>query len=160
MIKIIVAVSKNGVIGDDNSLIWSLPNDMKRFKQITTGNAVVMGRKTYESIGRPLPNRRNIIISRDTNLFIDKCEVVNSIEEALMLTNNDCFFIGGGEIYKQVLPLTDIIYLTKIHEDFTGDTYFPELKEEEWFESINESFKPDDKNKYKYSFIKYERYKF
>lgn len=160
MIKIIVAVSENGVIGDDNSLIWNLPNDMRRFKQITTGNAVVMGRKTYESIGKPLPNRRNIIISKDTNLFIDECEVVNSIEEALMLTNNDCFFIGGGEIYKQVLPLTDIIYLTKIHEDFNGDTYFPELNKEEWFESMNESFNPDDKNKYKYSFIKYERYKF
>lgn len=160
MIKIIVAVSENGVIGGDNSLIWNLPNDMKRFKQITTGNAVVMGRKTYESIGKPLPNRRNIIISKDTNLFIDECEVVNSIEEALMLTNNDCFFIGGGEIYKQVLPLTDIIYLTKIHEDFNGDTYFPELNKEEWFESMNESFNPDDKNKHKYSFIKYERYKF
>ena len=161
MIKIIVAVSENGVIGGDNSLIWNLPNDMKRFKQITTGNAVVMGRKTYESIGKPLPNRRNIIISKDTNLFIDECEVVNSIEEALMLTNNDCFFIGGGEIYKQVLPLTDIIYLTKIHEDyFNGDTYFPELNKEEWFESMNEGFNPDDKNKHKYSFIKYERYKF
>jgi dihydrofolate reductase len=160
MIKIIVAVSENGVIGGDNSLIWNLPNDMKRFKQITTGNAVVMGRKTYESIGKPLPNRRNIIISKDTNLFIDECEVVNSIEESLMLTNNDCFFIGGGEIYKQVLPLTDIIYLTKIHEDFNGDTYFPELNKEEWFESMNESFNPDDKNKHKYSFIKYERYKF
>jgi dihydrofolate reductase len=160
MIKIIVAVSENGVIGGDNSLVWNLPNDMKRFKQITTGNAVVMGRKTYESIGKPLPNRRNIIISKDTNLFIDECEVVNSIEEALMLTNNDCFFIGGGEIYKQVLPLTDIIYLTKIHEDFNGDTYFPELNKEEWFESMNESFNPDDRNKHKYSFIKYERYKF
>lgn len=160
MIKIIVAVSENGVIGGDNSLIWNLPNDMKRFKQITTGNAVVMGRKTYESIGKPLPNRRNIIISRDINLSIDEFEVVNSIEEALMLTNNDCFFIGGGEIYKQVLPITDIIYLTKIHEYFNGDTYFPELNKEEWFESVNESFNPDDKNKHSYSFIKYERYKF
>jgi dihydrofolate reductase len=80
MIKIIVAVSKNGVIGGDNSLIWHLPNDLKRFKQITSGSCVVMGRKTYESIGKPLPNRRNIIISRDSNLFIDGCEVVNSIE--------------------------------------------------------------------------------
>lgn len=160
MIKIIVAVSKNGVIGGDNSLIWHLPNDLKRFKQITSGSCVVMGRKTYESIGKPLPNRRNIIISRDSNLFIDGCEVVNSIEESLMLTNNDCFFIGGGEIYKQVLPITDIIYLTKVEEIFKGDTYFSELNKEEWFESMNESFNPDDKNIHKYSFIKYERYKF
>jgi dihydrofolate reductase len=160
MIKIIVAVSKNGVIGGNNSLIWSLPNDMKRFKKITTGSAVVMGRKTYESIGRSLPNRRNIIISRDNNLFIDQCEVVNSIEEALMLTNNDCFIIGGGEIYKQALPITDVIYLTRIDEEFEGDTYFPELNKNDWFESLNESFEPDEKNKHKYSFIKYERYKF
>jgi dihydrofolate reductase len=160
MIKIIVAVSKNGVIGGNNSLIWSLPNDMKRFKKITTGGAVVMGRKTYESIGRSLPNRRNIIISRDNNLFIDECEVVNSIEEALMLTNNDCFIIGGGEIYKQALPITDVIYLTRIDEEFEGDTYFPELNKNYWFESLNESFEPDEKNKHKYSFIKYERYKF
>ena len=160
MIKIIVAVSKNGVIGGNNSLIWSLPNDMKRFKKITTGGAVVMGRKTYESIGRALPNRRNIIISRDNNLFIDQCEVVNSIEEALMLTNNDCFIIGGGEIYKQALPITDVIYLTRIDEEFEGDTYFPELNKNDWFESLNESFEPDEKNKHKHSFIKYERYKF
>jgi dihydrofolate reductase len=160
MIKIIVAVSKNGIIGNNNSLIWKLPNDLKRFKEITTGGSVVMGRKTYESIGRPLPNRRNIIISRDLNYYVNDCEVVNSIEEALLLTNNNCFIIGGGEIYKQVLPITDIIYLTKIDEDFEGDTYFPELNQSHWFESLNESFEPDEKNKHKYSFIKYERYKF
>jgi dihydrofolate reductase len=160
MIKIIVAVSKNGAIGGNNSLIWSLPNDMKRFKQITTGNSVIMGRKTYESIGRPLPNRRNIIITRDLKYYANNCEIVNSIEEALRLTNNDCFFIGGGEIYKQVLPLTDIIYLTKIDENFDGDTYFPDLNKNEWFEVSNESFKADKENKYRYSFIKYERYQF
>jgi dihydrofolate reductase len=160
MIKIIVAVSKNGIIGNNNSLIWKLPNDLKRFKEITTGGSVVMGRKTYESIGRPLPNRRNIIISRDLNYYVNDCEVVNSIEEALLLINNNCFIIGGGEIYKQVLPITDIIYLTKIDEEFEGDTYFPELNQSHWFESLNESFEPDEKNKHKYSFIKYERYKF
>lgn len=160
MIKIIVAASKNGVIGNNNSLIWKLPNDLKRFKEITTGNTVVMGRKTYESIGRPLPNRRNIIITKKIDYNIDDCEVVNSLEEALMLCNNDCFIIGGGEIYKQILPITDIIYLTRIDEDFEGDTYFPELNKDEWFETLNESFEPDDKNKHNYSFIKYERYKF
>lgn len=160
MIKIVVAVSKNWVIGNNNTLIWKLPNDLKRFKEITTGGSVVMGRKTYESIGRPLPNRRNIIITRDLNYHIEDCEVVNSIEEALLLTNNDCFIIGGGEIYKQSLPITDIIYLTRIDEEFEGDTYFPELNKNDWFESLNESFEPDEKNKHKYSFIKYERYKF
>lgn len=160
MIKIIVAVSKNGIIGNNNSLIWHIPNDLKRFKEITTGHDIVMGRKTFESIGKPLPNRRNIIISRDINFFVEGCEVVNSIEESLMLTNNNCFFIGGGEIYKQVLPITDIIYLTEIDEIFEGDTYFPELNKKEWFESMNESFNSDDKNIHKYSFIKYERYKF
>lgn len=160
MIKIVVAVSKNWVIGNNNTLIWKLPNDLKRFKEITTGGSVVMGRKTYESIGRPLPNRRNIIITRDLNYHIEDCEVVNSIEEALLLTNNDCFIIGGGEIYKQALPITDVIYLTRIDEEFEGDTYFPELNKNDWFESLNESFEPDEKNKHKYSFIKYERYKF
>lgn len=160
MIKIVVAVSKNWVIGNNNTLIWKLPNDLKRFKEITTGGSVVMGRKTYESIGRPLPNRRNIIITRDLNYHIEDCEVVNSIEEALLLTNNDCFIIGGGEIYKQSLPITDVIYLTRIDEEFEGDTYFPELNKNDWFESLNESFEPDEKNKHKYSFIKYERYKF
>ncbi len=105
-------MSKNRVIGDSNSLIWSLPNDLKRFKQLTTGQTVIMGRKTYESIGRPLPNRRNIIITRDENYEAIGCEIVNSLEEALLLSGEDCFIIGGGEIYKQSLPIADKIYLT------------------------------------------------
>jgi dihydrofolate reductase len=160
MIKIIVAVSKNGIIGNNNSLIWHIPADLKNFKKLTTGNAIIMGRKTYESIGKPLPNRRNIIITRDENYKVYNCEVVNSLEESLLLCNSDCFIIGGGEIYKQVLPITDEIYLTLIDEDFEGDTYFPEIKEEEWFEVSKEDFEPDEKNKHKYSFIKYEKYKF
>ena len=160
MIKIIVATSKDWVIGNDNTLIWHLPADLKNFKKLTTGSAIIMGRKTYESIGKPLPDRRNIIITRDTNYLVEGCEVVNSIEEALLLCNSDCFIIGGGEIYKQVLPIADEIYLTLIDEDFEGDTYFPEIKEEEWFEVFKEDFEPDEKNKHKYSFIKYERYKF
>ena len=127
MIKIIAAMSKNRVIGDSNSLIWSLPNDLKRFKQLTTGQTVIMGRKTYESIGRPLPNRRNIIITRDENYEAIGCEIVNSLEEALLLSGEDCFIIGGGEIYKQSLPIADKVYLTLIQEDFQGDTSFPEL---------------------------------
>ena len=127
MIKIIVATSKNRVIGDSNSLIWHLPADLKRFKEITTGNTIVMGRKTFESIGRPLPNRRNIIITRDITYDVEGCEVVNSLEEALMICNNNCFIIGGGEIYSQTISIADQIYLTQVHEDFDGDTTFPEI---------------------------------
>lgn len=159
MISIIVATSKNRVIGNNNSLIWKLPADLKRFKQITTGNTIVMGRKTYESIGKPLPNRRNIIITRDTNYLVDNCEIVNSIEEALMLCNNDCFIIGGGEIYKQSIDIADKIYLTLVQEDFEGDTYFPEIGKE-WTKVGREDFEPDEKNAHKYSFINYEKYNF
>jgi dihydrofolate reductase len=159
MINIIVATSKNRVIGNNNSLIWKLPADLKRFKQITTGSTVVMGRKTYESIGKPLPNRRNIIITRDTNYLVDNCEIVNSLEEALMLCNNDCFIIGGGEIYKQSIDIADKIYLTLVQEDFEGDTYFPEIGKE-WTKVIREDFEPDEKNAHKYSFINYEKYNF
>jgi dihydrofolate reductase len=159
MINIIVATSKNRVIGNNNSLIWKLPADLKRFKQITTGSTVVMGRKTYESIGKPLPNRRNIIITRDTNYLVDNCEIVNSLEEALMLCNNDCFIIGGGEIYKQSIDIADKIYLTLVQEDFEGDTYFPEIGKE-WTKVFREDYEGDEKNEHKYSFIDYERYKF
>ena len=159
MISIIVATSKNRVIGNNNSLIWKLPADLKRFKQITTGSTVVMGRKTYESIGKPLPNRRNIIITRDTNYLVDNCEIVNSLEEALMLCNNDCFIIGGGEIYKQSIDIADKIYLTLVQEDFEGDTYFPEIGKE-WTKVFREDYEGDEKNEHKYSFIDYERYKF
>jgi len=159
MIKIIVAISKNKVIGKDNSLIWHLPSDLKRFKEITAGNAVIMGRKTYESIGKPLPNRRNIIITRNENYEVEGCEVVNSLEEALLICYENCFIIGGAEIYKQSLPITDEIYLTEVDNVFDGDSFFPELGNE-WYEVSNEKFEADDKNQFNYSFIKYERYKF
>ena len=159
MIKIIVAISKNRVIGDSNKLIWHLPADLKRFKEVTGGHPIVMGRKTYESIGRPLPNRRNIIITRDENYEVDGCEVVNSIEEALLLTNSDCFIIGGGEIYKQTLHIATQIYLTQVDEEFDGDTTFPELPAS-WYVSKKEDFEADEKNPYNYSFIFYEKFEF
>jgi dihydrofolate reductase len=159
MIKLIVAISKNRVIGDSNKLIWNLPADLKRFKEITTGHPIVMGRKTYQSIGRPLPNRRNIIITRDESYEVDGCEVVNSVEEALLLTNNDCFIIGGGEIYKQTLHIADQIYMTEVHEEFVGDTTFPELTAV-WYVSKEEKFLADKKNNYNYSFIFYEKFEF
>jgi dihydrofolate reductase len=118
-----------------------------------------MGRKTYESIGRPLPNRRNIIITRNSEYEVEGCEIVSSLEEALLLTNNDCFIIGGGEIYKQSLEIADKIYLTVVHKDFEGDTSFPELNET-WAKIDVKDFTSDDKNEYDYSFIEYERYQF
>lgn len=159
MIKLIVAISKNRIIGDSNKLIWHLPADLKRFKEVTTGHPIVMGRKTFQSIGRPLPNRRNIIITRDNTFEVEGCEVVNSIEEALLLTNNDCFIIGGGEIYKQTLPIAEQIYMTVIEEEFQGDTKFPELNRS-WYISKKEDFSKEDKNPYNYSFIFYERFEF
>ncbi len=155
MIKIIAAMSKNRVIGDSNALIWHLPEDLKRFRQLTTGNTIVMGRKTYESIGKPLPNRRSIIITRDLDYYVEGCEVVNSLEEALLLSNSDCFIIGGGEIYRQAIDIADSIYLTLIDKEFEGDTSFPEIKD--WVEISRKDFGNDD---FEYSFIQYERFSF
>ena len=159
MINLIVATSKNGVIGNDNSLIWHLPSDLKHFKNLTTGKTIVMGRKTYESIGKALPNRRNIVITRQDDYDPDGCEVVSSLEEALLLCGENCFIIGGGEIYKQSIDIADKIYLTLIDEDFEGDTYFPKITSE-WYVVSRVDKKSDDKNKYNYSFIEYERYNF
>lgn len=159
MIKIIVAKSKNGIIGDSNKLLWNLPNDLANFKRLTTGHPIIMGRKTFESIGRVLSGRRNIIISRDTDLVIPEAEVVNSISEALLLTNNDCFVIGGGEIYKQTLDVAEKIYLTEVDGDFYGDTFFPEI-DPSWVKTSQTDFTADHKNKYNYSFITYERFQF
>lgn len=159
MINIIVAMSKNRVIGKNNSLIWHLPNDLKRFKKLTSNNTVVMGRKTYESIGKPLPNRRNIVITRNKNLKIKGCDIVNSIEEAFLLCNNNCFVIGGSEIYKESLKYADKIYLTIINMNFEGDAFFPEIGKE-WFKVSKIDNYSDSKNKYNYSYIEYEKYRF
>jgi len=159
MIKLIVAMSKNRVIGDSNRLIWHLPEDLKRFKELTMGNPIVMGRKTFQSIGRILPGRRNIIISRDENFNADGAEVVNSVEEALLLTNNDCFVIGGGEIYRQFLEASEQIYMTIVDSEFSGDTTFPKL-DENWFVSSKQDFLSDEKNRHNYSFLTYERFQF
>jgi dihydrofolate reductase len=155
MINIIVATSINGVIGCNNKLIWDLPTDLKRFKEITTGHSVIMGRKTYESIGKPLKNRRNIIISRNKNYKVDGCEVVFSLKDAIKLTNNNCFIIGGGEIYNQSIEIADKIYLTIIDKEFYGDVKFPKLNDD-WIKIKSEDFL---ENKIKCSFLEYERKK-
>ena len=128
MITLIAACSENRVIGKDGTLIWHIPEDLKRFKKLTLGNPIVMGRKTYESIGKALPGRTNIILSRDKSLRIDGCLVYNKISDILeIFEKNNIFVIGGGEIYKQFLDKADRIELTLIHKNFDGDTYFPEI---------------------------------
>jgi len=157
-ISIVVAISENRAIGKDNKLLWYLPNDLKHFKAITSGHTVIMGRKTYESVGKPLPNRRNIIITRQ-DIKIEGCEVVNSIKAALELcrTEREVFIVGGAEIYKQSLHLTDRIYLTVVHQQFEGDSFFPEIKKTDWLQVSREDHQPDEKNSLPYSFITYER---
>lgn len=126
-ISIIAAISKNGVIGNNNKLLWHIPEDFARFKKITSGHPVIMGRKTFESIGKPLSNRTNIIITRDENYKTEGCLVVHSLEEAIKLANGKkIFIIGGGQIYKQAITFADKLYLTVIKKDFSGDTYFPD----------------------------------
>jgi len=152
MINIIVAHDKNRVIGKDNQLIWRQSADLKRFKELTTGKTVVMGRKTYDSIGKPLPNRRNIIISRQ-DIEIPGAEVVSSLEDALV-KDNKIFVLGGGEIYNQCLKgnYANKIFLTLVDAEVIGDTYFPEIGDN-WIIESKEDFLKDEKNQYNYSFI-------
>jgi dihydrofolate reductase len=154
MITLIAACSKNRVIGKDNTLIWNVPGDLKRFKNLTSGHVVIMGRKTFESIGRPLPNRTNVVISRDTNLKIDGCIIYNDYREVLTIfENQEIFVIGGGEIYQQLLPYVDKIELTLIDKEFEGDTYFPELNTS-WVEENRESLTCSE---FDYHYITYKR---
>lgn len=160
MIAIVVAVAENNVIGKDNQLIWHLPSDLKHFKNITMGHPMLMGRKTYESIGKPLPGRTTIIITRQPDFNAEGCIVVNSIQEAISEAkqlDEQAYLIGGAEIYRQALDVTDTIYLTRIYHSFEGDTFFPEIKEDEWQKVSEEHHEPDEKNRYPYSFIKLER---
>lgn len=154
-----VAISANNAIGKDNQLLWHLPADLKHFKNITSGHTIIMGRKTFDSVGRPLPNRRNIVITRQKNLQIDGVEVVNSLNSALELTSNEekIFILGGAEIYKEALPLTHKIELTRVHQEFDADAFFPELDNETWKEVWKEDHLPDEKNKFAYTFSTLER---
>jgi dihydrofolate reductase len=160
MVAIVVAVADNNVIGKDNQLIWHLPADLKHFKSITMGHPMIMGRKTFDSIGKPLPGRTSIIITRQQDFKAEGCIVVNSVQEAIAkareLDDTVCI-IGGAEIYKQAMPLVDTIHLTRVHHTFEGDTFFPELQPEDW-ETVSEvQHEPDEKNKYKYSFLELKR---
>ena len=159
IISLIAAMGKNRVIGKDNSLIWKLPADMEYFREKTTGKPVVMGRKTFESIGRPLPNRKNIIITRDENYKAEGCVVVHSVDEALKAAEDaeEVMVIGGSQIYKEFFPRANKMYLTFIDEEFEGDTFFPEWDKEEWKEVSREEHDKDEKNSYNYVFVEFER---
>lgn len=158
IVSIIVAIGENNAIGKNNQLLWHMPNDLKHFKDVTSGRTIIMGRKTFDSVGKPLPRRRNIVITRQ-DIDIPGCEVVKSVEDGLALCKDDDeVFIGGGaEIYKQALHLTNRIYLTIIHQSFDADTFFPEINKQEWKEISREDFQPDEKNPIPYSFITLER---
>jgi dihydrofolate reductase len=158
-ISIVVAMDTNGVIGRDNGLPWHLPADLQHFKQTTMGKPILMGRKTYESIGRPLPGRTNIVITRDTGYRAEGCVVVNSIDAALDVAGeqDELMVIGGADFYRQVMPLTDTVYLTRIHETFSGDTCFPELNAADWQEVERSDHVADDRNPHDYSFIRLDR---
>jgi dihydrofolate reductase len=160
-ISIIVAVAENQVIGYNNQLLWRLKEDLQRFKGLTMGHHIIMGRKTYESVGRPLPGRTNVIITRNKDFKADGCLMVGSLDEAIKVANSDSevFIIGGGEIYNQSLPIADKIYLTRVHASFPGDTFFPELDLTEWVtESITKG-KPVNDNELGYTFIDLVRVK-
>ena len=179
MLSIIVATAKNNVIGGQNKLLWHLPADLKHFKDVTTGHPIIMGRKTFESIGRPLPNRQNIVVTRDAEYAPEGVEVAHSLEEAFALTRGvaapaqdsgdpqaasaegfggprEVFVIGGGELFRQALPLADRIYLTKIDAEFEGDVFFPELGPE-WREISRQEGTIDENNIYPHAFLMLKR---
>ena len=158
-LSLIVATDENRLIGSDNGLPWHLPADLAYFRRTTMGKAIVMGRKTFESIGRPLPGRRNIVVSRNPDFSAAGCEVVADIDEALAICAGDeeIMLIGGASLYRQTLPRADRLYLTLIHHAFDGDTWFPELDPEQWLEENRRDFDADDSNPYAYSFLDLNR---
>jgi dihydrofolate reductase len=158
-ISIIVAMARNRVIGVNNTLPWHLPADLKHFKELTMGHHIVMGRKTYESIGRPLPGRTSVVITRNVNNAVPGVIVVNSLEAAIAACGNDeeIFVIGGAELYRQAIALADRIYLTEIDADISGDAHFTELDHKLWKETGRDSHMPDEKNRYSHHFVIYDR---
>ena len=152
-------MARHGVIGKDNTLPWRLPADMRYFRQLTTGHHVIMGRKNYEDIGRPLPGRTNVVVTRQKVFAAPGCIVVNSMQQALDVSSADdeIFIIGGSDIYRQALTISDRLYITEIDADIEGDTYFPEFERNLWREVHRERHAQDALNPYPYSFVRLER---
>lgn len=161
MLSIIVAIAENNVIGKDNQLIWHLPEDLKRFKRLTTGHTIIMGRKTFESLGRVLPNRKHVVLCNDMKLDIDN-ENVEVLPDISMLKKymddeEEHFVLGGATIYRLLMPYASKMYVTLIHQEFEGDVYFPEIKEEEWKVVSREKGLRDENNPFDYEYINFER---
>jgi len=156
-LNLIVAMARNRVIGIDNTLPWHLPEDLKHFKHLTMGHHIVMGRKTYDSIGRPLPGRTTVIVSRDPDYAMAGCLVAHTLDEAVRLCADDdqAFFVGGSSLYEQALPLAERLYITEIQADYEGDAHFPEFDPGEWRETARES-QVDDAG-LAYDFVTYDR---
>lgn len=158
-ITLIAAMAKNRAIGKNNQLLWHLSADLKHFKALTLGKPIIMGRKTFESIGKPLPGRKNIILTQQVDYHVDGCSVVNSISEALISAGDvsEVMIIGGANIYELFLPQADYLYLTEVDVDAIGDTYFPVFDLSVWQEISREMHSADDKNPYNYSFVTWQR---
>ena len=154
MLSIIVAKASNDVIGSDNKLLWHISDDLKRFKEITSGHTIIMGRKTFESLPKVLPNRHHIVITRDKSFKVDSpdVEVINDINR-FENSKEEVFIIGGGEIYKAFLPNSDKIYLTRVYKDFNGDTKFPEINLEDWFIDYESETLVNESNNLKFDYI-------
>ena len=162
MLSIIVAKASNDVIGGDNKLLWHISDDLKRFKEITSGHTIIMGRKTFESLPKVLPNRHHIVITRDKSFKVDSpdVEVINDISSIINRFENskeEVFIIGGGEIYKALLPNSDKIYLTRVYKDFNGDTKFPEINFEDWFIDYESETLVNEADNLKFDYINLSR---
>ena len=164
-LSLICAMDENMIIGHNNSLPWHLPEDLKYFKRTTMGKCIIMGRKTYESIGRPLPGRTNIIVTRSRDYEVENARVVDCLTDAIELAesisfidgSDEAFIIGGAELYKHALPFVDRMHLTMVHAEVDGDTFFPDFDVEEWEEVGKEHFDADESNPYDYSICLFER---
>ncbi|WP_031526026.1 dihydrofolate reductase [Dyadobacter crusticola] len=160
-IAIIVAVSGNGVIGKDNQLLWRLPDDLKRFKQLTLGHPMIMGRKTFESIGKPLPGRTSIVVTRNADFRPEGVMVVHSLEEAIeaarQIEEEEAFIIGGGELYRQAQSIADRLYVTEVHTDIEGDTFFHISDPSAWAETERIVHEHDERHAFKFEFVNYSK---
>jgi dihydrofolate reductase len=160
-LSIIAAVSENKVIGREGDLPWRLPADLAHFRKLTMGHTIVMGRRTYESIGKQLPGRRMIVVTRQPDYHIEGAEVVSDLDEALIVAqlagDDEVFIVGGEDVFKQTFPMAGHVYLTRVHADVEGDTYFPDFDEDEWEKVSCEDHDADGKNEHRYSFEVYRR---
>jgi dihydrofolate reductase len=153
-IALVAAADENNGIGKNNQLPWHLPADLKHFKNLTIGHPVIMGRKTFDSVGKPLPGRRNIVVTHQ-NLHIEGCEIAHSIEEAIEKCQKEeqIAIVGGGKIFEQSMDKANIIHFTRIHHSFDADAFFPDINPDKWIESEKEYYEPDEKNRFAYTFI-------